>query len=143
MRKHFVTVLLAIFAAVACAAPALADDTQPIYLLFVNTAAQAFQVKGITLGGKPCAGCTDRTVAPGATVLVKIGMLGSNHLKFSVTGSGTCNYDISSVDRSRLGDCGSSPKIADDFDAHSDMMFDSKGTPTFELIYAYVPPTGK
>lgn len=116
-----------------------------MYLLFANTSSQPFHVQDVTVGGKPCAGCSDRTIAPGATVMVKIGPLGSSHLKFVIkgSGSGACNYDIAADGDSRSGTCSTSTKITDAWNVHSETLFDVHGTPNFQLIYAYDPPHGK
>lgn len=141
MNTRFLAMCFALLAAAAFAAPALADEGEQVYLLFANTSPHPFQVKGMTVGGKACASCTDRTIAPGAVTMVKIGNLGGNHLKLAITGdgSGTCNYDFGSDGNSESGDCGSKPKIAYSSGVHSDFMFDTKGTPGFNLFYAYDP----
>lgn len=145
MRMRFMSAYFVLLAATAFAMPALAGDGEQVYLLFANTSSHPFQVKGMTVGGKPCAACADRTIAPGAVAMVKIGDLGSNHLKLAITGdgSGTCNYDFGSDGNSESGDCGSKPKIAYTSGVHSDFMFDTKGTPSFNLFYAYDPPKGQ
>ncbi|HET6912569.1 MAG TPA: hypothetical protein VFH71_04380 [Rhodanobacteraceae bacterium] len=144
MRMRFMSAYFVLLAATA-AMPALAGDGEQVYLLFANTSSHPFQVKGMTVGGKPCAACADRTIAPGAVAMVKIGDLGSNHLKLAITGdgSGTCNYDFGSDGNSESGDCGSNPKIAYTSGVHSDFMFDTRGTPSFNLFYAYDPPKGQ
>jgi hypothetical protein len=141
MKPHLIPICCALLAAAAFAAPALADEGEQVYLLFANTSSHPFQVKEMTVGGKACASCTDRTIAPGAVTMVKIGDLGGNHLKLAITGdgSGTCNYDFGSDGNSESGDCGSKPKIAYSSGVHSDFMFDTKGTPSFNLFYAYDP----
>lgn len=145
MRMRFMSAYFVLLAATAFAMPALAGDGEQVCLLFANTSSHPFQVKGMTVGGKPCAACADRTIAPGAVAMVKIGDLGSNHLKLAITGdgSGTCNYDFGSDGNSESGDCGSKPKIAYTSGVHSDFMFDTKGTPSFNLFYAYDPPKGQ
>lgn len=142
MRTRSISLCFALFAAIIMAMPATAD---PVYLLFANTSSHPFQVKGMTVGGKACASCADRTIAPGAVAMVKIGDVGANHLKLAITGdgSGTCNYDFGSDGNSETGDCGSKPKIAYTSGVHSDFMFDTKSTPSFNLFYAYDPPKGQ
>jgi hypothetical protein len=145
MQTRLMSICVALFAAAAFAAPAQAADGGLVYLLFANTSSHPFQVKAMTVGGKACAACTDRTIAPGTVTMVKIGDLGSNHLKLAITGdgSGTCNYDFAPDGNSESGDCGSAPKIAYSAGVHSDFMFDTQGTPDFNLFYAYDPPRGK
>lgn len=145
MRTRFLSICFALLAAAAFAGPAMADEAGPVYLLFTNTSSHPFQVKAMTLGGKPCPACGDRTIAPGTVAMVKVGELGGNHLKLAITGdgSGTCNYDIASDGSSESGDCGSKPKIAYATGVHSDFMFDTHGTPSFDLFYAYDPPPGQ
>lgn len=106
MRTRLIFVCFALFAATIVAMPAMADDAGPVYLLFANTSSHPFQVKGMTVGGKACASCTDRTIAPGAVAMVKIGDIGGNHLKLAITGDGssTCNYDFGSDGNSESGD---------------------------------------
>lgn len=144
MIRHSAFICIAMLATALFAAPAIADDAGPVYLLFANTSSQPFHVQGMTVAGKPCGTCGDRTIAPGTTVMVKIGALGSNHLKFVVKGSGnnTCNYDIAADGDSRSGVCSTSTKITDAWNVHSETIFDDHGTPNFQLIYAYDPPHG-
>lgn len=127
------------FATVLPAAPAMADDATLQYLLFVNTSTHPFKVSDMTLGGKACSACGDRTIAPGSATMVKIGPLGADHLKLTVTGSGTCKFDFASDGSSRTGDCGSSPTLKYVGDVHDEMLFHTEGTPAFTLIYAYDP----
>lgn len=145
MRTRSLSVCFALCVAAALAAPAMADDDGPVYLLFANTSSHPFQVKAMTVGGKACPTCGDRTIAPGTVTMVKIGELGSSHLKMAITGdgSGTCNYDFGADGNSENGDCGSKPKIAYTSGVHSDFMFDTKGTPGFDLFYAYDPQQGQ
>lgn len=145
MRKRLVSACLTMLAVAAFAMPAMADDSGPVYLLLVNTSSHPFRITGTTLGGHACPDCADRTIAPGQVTMVRIGELGSSHLTLAITGggSGTCKYDISSSGSSENGDCGSSPKIRYATGVHSDFMFSTNGTPTFELFYAYDPVQGK
>jgi hypothetical protein len=145
MRMRLISICCALLAAAIFAPSAMAEGASPVYLLFANTSSHPFQVKAMTVGGKACAACTDRTIAPGNVTMVKIGDLGSDHLKFAVTGdgSGTCNYDFASDGNAESGDCGSKPRMAHSAGVHSDFMFDSKGTPDFDLIYAYDPSAGQ
>lgn len=140
MRTMVAFAAFALFAAAVSAVPAMAADSEAEYLLFANTSSHPFRVRGMTVGGKTCASCADRTIGPGTVVMVKVGPLGANHLKLTITGSGTCNYDISSDGSSRTGNCGTSPAISDARDVHDQMLFDTAGTPVFTLFYAYEPP---
>lgn len=131
-----------LFVAAMCAAPAMAGDSELTYLLFANTSSHTFKVNGMTVGGKTCAACADRTIAPGAVTMVKIGPLGDKHLKFATAGGGgTCNYDFATDGSSRTGDCGSSPALKYVSGVHDELLFDAQGTPVFTLIYAYDPPS--
>ena len=145
MRTRFASVCFVLLAAATFASSAMAGGASPVYLLFANTSSHPFQVKAMTVGGKACAACADRTIAPGSVAMVKIGDLGGNHLKMAITGdgSGPCNYDFAPDGNSESGDCGSKPKIAYSAGVHSDFMFDATGTPDFNLFYAYDPPAGQ
>lgn len=129
----------------ACGTSASAADTGPVYLVFANTSTHPYHVQAITLDGAACPACTDRTITPGTITMVKIGELGSKQLKLEITGSGngTCTYSVSARVSSENGDCGSSPKTAFITNVHSELMFDTKGTPRFDMFYAYDPPGGK
>lgn len=132
---------LFLFSAAMLAAPAMAADSELNYLLFANTSSHPFKVQGMTVGGKTCAACADRTIAPGTVTMVKIGPLGDQHLKFATAGGGgTCNYDFAADGSSRTGDCGSSPALKYVSGVHDEVLFDTQGTPVFTLIYAYDPP---
>lgn len=143
MHTSWKTILAA---TIALAMPAWAADSGMVtYVLFVNVSSHPFKVKSMTLGGKPCSGCSDRTIAAGSTVQMKVGTLGKAHLVFTVAaanGSG-CRYDITPDAASRWGECGSPPKIDDAFDTHTDYFFHSDGKPTFEVVYAYDAPPAK
>lgn len=140
MRTSLPLAAFVILATTVAAAPAMGADAAVEYLLFANTSSHPFKVSGMTVGGKACAACGDRTIAPGSVTMVKIGPLGANHLKLTVTGSGTCHYDFASDGSSRTGDCGSNPTLKYVVDAHDELLFHTEGTPVFTLIYAYDPP---
>lgn len=145
MKTRSIALCCALLATAAFAVPSMAADGTPVYLLFANTSSHPFQVKAMTLGGKTCPGCNDRTIAPGTVTMLKVGELGGDHLKMAITGGegGTCNYDIAADGSSEHGDCGSKPKLAYTTGVHSDFMFDTAGTPVFDLFYAYDPPAGQ
>lgn len=141
MRTSLSFAAFVIIATAVSAAPAKAADSALTYLLFANTSSHPFKVSGMTLGGKTCASCTDRTIAPGTVTMVKIDPLGDQHLKFAIagSGSGTCNYDFAADGNSEIGDCGSSPKLKYVSGVHDELLFHTEGTPVFTLIYAYDP----
>jgi hypothetical protein len=138
MRLPSLIAALALLAATGPVTPAAAasSDAMPLYLLFVNTSTAPLIVKSMTLEGGSCADCKGRTLAPGESATVPIGLMAGKHLTIVMASAGgrDVTYKSDSQGTSLEGMTSRTVKISF---AGADRMFGDKGTPRFTVIYAY------
>lgn len=137
MRLPSLIAALVMLAAAGSVTPAAASsDAMPLYLLFVNTSAAPLIVKSMTLEGGSCADCKGRTLAPGTSATVQIGLMAGKRLTIVMASAGGADvtYKSDSQGTSLAGSTSRTVKISF---ADASSMFSDNGAPRFTVIYAY------